>query len=142
MELEVNDIVLFEVEKKFGRFSFLESINETKDDEYSTESFCISKDLILTPYNDYFGKYKLLKVWRLDPETDNYIRIYPEHEKEASKRQDLFVKNDEKHRLTIHDVKPADVPWDKHHKVLQENDELKEIIINLNKEINKLKKGA
>lgn len=62
-----------------------------------------------------------------------YVRIYLEHEKEAPKRQDLFVKNDEEHRLTIHDVKPADVPWDKHHKVLQENDELKEIIIKLNK---------
>ena len=37
MDLQINDLVLFEVEKKFGRFSFLESINETIND-------CLAED--------------------------------------------------------------------------------------------------
>lgn len=120
MELQRKDVVLIEVKKSLRSDTCLETVigkcSDTK--ECLTQSFGIFKELDVKPLSfDFDGTCKLLKAWRLDPKTDNYVRVYPERDEESTKPA-------------------ADVS-----KVLQENAELKEIVVGQAKEIHDLKKG-
>lgn len=126
MDLQINDIVLI----KCRDLEYVERVEKCHDGYFETRSFAIQLDGIVEPCFGSVECYSLEKIWRLD-EHDDYIRIYPEREET---KED--VEENEKPCPTAGDS------WDRHSKVLQENTELKEIIINLNKEINKLKKGA
>ena len=72
-------------------------------------------------------KYILDKVWRLDG-NENYITIY-DREKQHKLAEETIK------RLKSGECRPADIKYEIHERVVRERDELKEIIVELNKKM-------
>lgn len=75
-------------------------------------------------YIDTILSYDIIAVWRYDEETGNYLKIYD---------KDMPYINDPKFRNK--QCKPADVPYDKYIALENENAELRNIIVELNKKL-------
>jgi hypothetical protein len=130
LDLEVYDIV--RIERNDGSV-YLESVNSINPQRHIGETDHFDINYITLKVDSCFGDdedmtYKLTNVWHLNTTNGNYMLIW-ENGKE--------LKDDNK----PYDCRPSDVSWEKHQKTLVENAELKDIIVELNKEINAMKKG-
>lgn len=130
LDLNVYDIV--RIERNDGSV-YLESVNSLKPNATigETDHFDIIYSTLKVDScfgNDDDMTYKLTNVWRLD-KNGNYMLVW-----ENTKS----IENDKPNQC---DCRPSDVSWEEHQKTLVENVELKDIIVELNKEINAMKKG-
>lgn len=130
LDLEVYDIVRIERNDGSG---YLESVNAVKPQANTAETDHFDINYRTLKVDSCFGDdndmtYKLINVWRINKVNKNYKLIW-ENRKEL-----------EDEKPTQCDCRPSDVSWEEHQKALVENAELKDIIVELNKEINAMRK--
>ena len=126
IELKIGD--LLRIQEKETKENYLSVVNKVNTDDITPYRYLTTN---LFAFNDDFMdnecKYEIITVWRFDEETGNFLKIYDK----------VKPDNDEEkpsHAL-LHDVAPADVPYNTYITLEHENAELRNIIVELNKKI-------
>ena len=116
IELKENDLVKIETKEDGGIIlSVVIKANHNDNNDkyrYYTNSFFGFNDNFM----DDSHSIEVIAVWRYNEETGNYLKIYDKEE-------------------LCQSVKQADVPYDKYISLQSENEELRNIIVELNKKL-------
>lgn len=115
IELKIGD--LLRIQEKETKENYLSVVNKVNTDDITPYHYLTTN---LFAFNDDFMdnecKYEIITVWRYNEETGNFLKIYDKEE-------------------LCQTVKPADVPYDKYISLEHENEELKNVIVELNKKL-------
>ena len=132
MNLQLNDRVII-TRKKGNKIYAEEIISRDENGHFFTNTFQIRDDDFYTRSQDPldFNKYKLLLVLREDEHHD-LKTIYDFRNSDETTETDI---EDTKGLHKCENVGPADVAYDKYAALLHENEELKNIIVELNKKL-------
>jgi hypothetical protein len=128
IELKIGD--LLRIQEKETKENYLSVVRRVDEDDsnvhryFTTNCFVFNENFI-----DDDNKYEIIEAWRYDKKTGNFLRIY---NKEGLINPFECGKGME---APSHDIKPADVPYDTYIALEHENEELRNVIVELNKKI-------
>jgi hypothetical protein len=122
IELKENDLVKVVGKDNKVRLTTIERVELNTDCPYITHDIFFNNN-----YESQGKRFEIIAVWRYNEETGNYLKIYD---------KDMPYINDPKFRnKPCKLAEPADVPYDKYIALEHENEELRNIIVELNKKL-------
>ena len=147
IELKENDLLKIVGKDNKVRLTTVERVEPNTNCPYITHDIFFNNN-----YESQGKRFEIIAVWRYNEETGNFLKIYDKDIEERVKKDSLYMdyimqfytkpceavepNNEEKPSpALLHDVEPADVPYDKYIALEHENAELRNIIVELNKKI-------